>query len=124
MTKNTTAASARANACSIALGNAGYMCGFGNGFQTGALLGALPVGRNSISGPRRDSLGSLLELTWNGKEPLKLDGGDLRTFLEDGDTLAIKGSCKGTGYRVGFGECVGRIIPAPPEPHWVKPVSQ
>ena len=66
----------------------------------------------------------MLELTWNGKEPLKLDGGDLRTFLEDGDTLAIKGFCKGTGYRVGFGECVGRITPAPPEPKWVNAVSQ
>ena len=63
----------------------------------------------------------MLELTWNGKEPLKLDGGDLRTFLEDGETLA--GFCKSTGYRVGFGECAGRIIPAPPEPHWVKAVS-
>ena len=86
---------------------------------TGDLLGS-----GTISGPRRDSLGSLLELTSNGKEPLKLGGGDLRTFLEDGDTLAIKGFCKGTGYRVGFGECVGRIIPAPPEPNWVDAVSQ
>src|ERR1700758_1152280 len=47
MTKITTAASARANARSIAVGNAGYMSGFGNGFETEALPGALPVGRNS-----------------------------------------------------------------------------
>jgi hypothetical protein len=100
------------------------MFGFGNGFETEALPGALPVGRNSISGPRPDSFGSLLELTWNGREPLKLDGGDLRTFLEDGDTLAIKGFCKSTGYRVDFGVCVGRIIPALPEPDWIKTVSR
>ena len=66
----------------------------------------------TISGPTPDSLGSLLELTWNGARPLALPGGGARAFLEDGDEVAITGWCQGDGYRVGFGDVAGRVLPA------------
>ena len=80
---------------------------------TGDLLGS-----GTISGPGQDGFGSLLELTWNGRDPLALDGGGSRTFLEDGDTIEISGWCQGDGYRIGFGACNGEILPAPEEPAW------
>jgi fumarylacetoacetase len=63
----------------------------------------------TISGPTPDSLGSLLELSWRGQHPLQLPGGETRTFLEDGDTLALSAWCQGEGYRVGFGEVKGEV---------------
>ena len=71
------------------------------------------MGSGTISGPTPDSLGSLLELTWNGKNPLPLKSGGTRTFIEDGDELTLTGWCQGDGYRVGFGRCVGKVLPAP-----------
>jgi fumarylacetoacetase len=76
--------------------------------NTGDLLGS-----GTISGADKGSFGSLLELTWGGKEPLTLDGGASRTFIEDGDTLTLRGHAQGDGYRIGFGSCVGTILPAP-----------
>ncbi|WP_213297403.1 fumarylacetoacetase [Paraburkholderia sacchari] len=70
------------------------------------------MGSGTISGPTPDSFGSLLELTWNGKNPLELKGGGTRAFIEDGDELTLAGWCQCDGYRVGFGECVGKILPA------------
>lgn len=70
------------------------------------------MGSGTISGPTRDSLGSLLELTWNGKTPLPLANGQTRSFIEDGDELILKGWCQGEGYRVGFGSCTGKVLPA------------
>jgi len=70
------------------------------------------MGSGTISGPTPDSFGSLLELTWNGTKPITLDGGGTRTFIEDGDELTLAGWCQGDGYRVGFGTCVGTILPA------------
>ncbi|WP_183085120.1 fumarylacetoacetase [Trinickia fusca] len=70
------------------------------------------MGSGTISGPTPDSLGSLLELTWNGARPLELASGGTRTFIEDGDELTLAGWCQGDGYRVGFGTCVGTILPA------------
>ncbi|MFX1695444.1 fumarylacetoacetase [Paraburkholderia sp. A1RO-5L] len=70
------------------------------------------MGSGTISGPTPDSFGSLLELTWNGKHPLELKSGGTRGFIEDGDELTLAGWCQGEGYRVGFGECVGKILPA------------
>jgi fumarylacetoacetase len=64
----------------------------------------------TISGPTPDSYGSLLELAWKGTKPLTL-GTEQRTFLEDGDRLTLTGWCQGSGYRVGFGEVSGRILP-------------
>lgn len=68
----------------------------------------------TISGPEPESFASLLELTWNGRDPLTLAGGVTRTFLEDGDAVTITGWCQGDGYRIGFGTVGGRILPAPP----------
>ena len=70
------------------------------------------LGSGTISGPERDQRGSLLEISWNGTEPLQLPGGISRTFLEDGDSLVMRGWCQGNGYRVGFGEVEGTIVPA------------
>jgi fumarylacetoacetase len=70
------------------------------------------LGSGTISGPDKDSRGSLLEISWNGTEPVELPGGAKRTFLEDGDSLAMRGWCQGDGYRVGFGEVEGTILPA------------
>lgn len=69
-------------------------------------------GTGTISGPAEDSFGSLLELTWRGEKPLQLPGGEQRTFLQDGDVVTMKGYCQGDGYRVGFGEVKGKILPA------------
>ncbi|WP_321783510.1 fumarylacetoacetase [Paraburkholderia sp. J94] len=70
------------------------------------------MGSGTISGPTADSFGSLLEITWNAKNPLALKGGGTRGFIEDGDVLTLAGWCQGEGYRVGFGVCVGEVIPA------------
>jgi len=70
------------------------------------------MGSGTISGPTADSCGSLLESTWNGQRPLKLEEGEERAFLLDGDEITLRGWCQGEGYRVGFGECVGSILPA------------
>lgn len=70
------------------------------------------IGSGTISGPEKGNRGSLLELSWGGKEPLTLDTGDTRTFIEDGDTLSLKGAAIGDGYQIGFGPCVGRLVPA------------
>ena len=67
------------------------------------------LGSGTISGPEKNQRGSLLEISWNGTEPLDLPGGDKRTFLEDGDSLVMRGWCQGDGYRVGFGEVEGTI---------------
>ena len=66
----------------------------------------------TISGPTPDSYGSMLELTWRGENPIKLPDGEERKFLQDGDTLTISGYCQGDGYKIGFGEVTGKILPA------------
>ncbi|MEZ5720941.1 MAG: fumarylacetoacetase [Paracoccaceae bacterium] len=75
------------------------------------------LGSGTISGAEKASRGSLLELSWGGKEPLSLDTGESRSFLEDGDTLALHGVAKGDGYDIGFGPCTGTIRPAPADPY-------
>ena len=70
------------------------------------------LGSGTISGPEKHQRGSLLEISWNGAEPVELAGGIRRTFLEDGDLLVMRGWCQGDGYRVGFGEVEGTILPA------------
>jgi fumarylacetoacetase len=54
----------------------------------------------------------MLELSWGGAEPLDLGNGVQRSFLEDGDLLTMRGWCQGDGYRVGFGEVEGTILPS------------
>src|SRR5947209_18739074 len=70
------------------------------------------LGSGTISGPEKSQRGSLLEISWNGTEPVELPGDVKRTFLEDGDSLVMRGWCQGNGYRVGFGEVEGTILPA------------
>jgi fumarylacetoacetase len=70
------------------------------------------LGSGTISGVEKSERGSLLELTWGGKEPLTLNTGETRTFIEDGDTLTLTGAAKGDGYQIGFGVCTGTITPA------------
>lgn len=66
----------------------------------------------TISGPTPDSYGSLLELAWRGERPLGLSNGTVRTFLEDGDRVVMTAWAQGDGYRIGFGEASGRVLPA------------
>ncbi len=66
----------------------------------------------TISGAEKSSRGCLLELTWRGTEPITLPNGEERRFLADGDTVVMRGWCRGRGYRVGFGECRGELLPA------------
>ena len=68
------------------------------------------LGSGTISGPEKHQRGSLLEISWNGTEPVELAPGVKRTFLEDGDSLVMRGWCQGDGYRVGFGEVEGTIL--------------
>lgn len=70
------------------------------------------LGSGTISGPTKDEYGSLMELSWAGREPFTLDTGETRTFIEDGDTLTLKGHAQGDGFRIGFGQCSGKILPA------------
>jgi fumarylacetoacetase len=67
----------------------------------------------TISGPSAGSFGSMLELSWNGQKPLSMPDGSIRHFLEDGDTIIIRGHAEREGVRIGFGECTGKIIPSP-----------
>jgi fumarylacetoacetase len=67
----------------------------------------------TVSGDRRDQRGSLIELTWNGTEPVELPGGETRGFLADGDTVTISATAPGPdGTRIGFGEVTGTVRPA------------
>ncbi|WP_417838788.1 fumarylacetoacetase [Tritonibacter scottomollicae] len=75
------------------------------------------LGSGTISGPEKDQRGSLLELSWGGKEPLTLPTGESRSFIEDGDTLTLKGAAKGDGYTIGFGDCTGTVLPALSDPY-------
>ncbi len=66
----------------------------------------------TISGPEKESRGSMLELSWRGAEPLELPGGEQRIFLSDGDRVTMTAWCEGNGYRVGFGDVTGKLLPA------------
>jgi len=83
----------------------------GSPMNVGDLLGS-----GTISGPEKHERGSLLELSWGGKEPITLETGETRSFIEDGDTLTLKGAAKGDGYTIGFGDCVGKVLPALDDP--------
>jgi fumarylacetoacetase len=81
----------------------------GAALRTGDLFAS-----GTVSGPEKAQRGSFLELTWGGAEPVTLADGTTRTFLEDGDTVAISATAPGVdGTRIGFGEVTGRILPAP-----------
>lgn len=77
----------------------------GASLRTGDLYGS-----GTISGPDADQRGSLIEMTWNGRDPLTLPDGSTRTFLQDGDTVTMTASAPGLdGVRIGFGEVSGTI---------------
>jgi fumarylacetoacetase len=75
------------------------------------------LGSGTISGAEKHERGSLLELSWGGKEPLTLDTGDTRTFIEDGDTITLTGTARGDGYQIGFGTCTGTVQSALTNPY-------
>jgi fumarylacetoacetase len=80
----------------------------GSPLRTGDLYAS-----GTVSGPERDQRGSLLELSWNGAEPITLPDGSTRTFLEDGDEVVISATAPGPdGTRVGFGEVAGQVVAA------------
>ena len=80
----------------------------GASLRTGDLFGS-----GTISGPEKQTRGCFLELTWSGQEPLTLQDGSTRTFLEDGDTIILRASAPGpAGTVIGLGECVGTIAAA------------
>ena len=74
------------------------------------------LGSGTVSGDDRSELGSFLEMSWGGSQPINLPNGETRKFLEDGDSLKFRGYAQGDGYRIGFGEAEGTILPALPEP--------
>ncbi|MEO8188417.1 MAG: fumarylacetoacetase [Burkholderiaceae bacterium] len=80
----------------------------GCNLQSGDLFGT-----GTLSGPRPEQAGSLLELSQGGKKPIQLSNGEKRTFLEDGDSVVLRGYCERTGARrIGFGECRATVLPA------------
>ena len=80
----------------------------GCNLRTGDLLGT-----GTLSGPHPAQAGSLMELSAGGKQPITLSNGQTRTFLEDGDTVILRGYCIREGFRrIGFGECRGTVLPA------------
>lgn len=70
------------------------------------------MGSGTISGPTPDSYGSMLELSWKGTKPITLNDGSERKFIQDGDTVTLRGYCKNEEVRIGFGDCSGKVLPA------------
>ena len=70
------------------------------------------MGSGTISGPTTDSYGSMLELSWKGTKPVQLSDGSSRKFIEDGDTVILRGYCQNDKVRIGFGDCAGKVLPA------------
>ena len=79
----------------------------GCNMQPGDLLGT-----GTISGPEKEAWGSMLELCWRGQEEIPFPNGATRKFLKDGDTVTMAAHAQGNGFRIGFGECVGKVLPA------------
>ncbi len=74
------------------------------------------IASGTMSGPEPDALGSFLEITRNGTQPLTLPNGEQRKFLDDGDTLTLRGYCEKPGARrIGLGTCTGTVLPARPQ---------
>ena len=69
------------------------------------------MGSGTISGPTPNSFGSMLELTWGGKNPITLNDGTERKFINDNDTVIMKGFCKNSTVRIGFGEVSSKLLP-------------
>lgn len=70
------------------------------------------MGSGTISGPTPDSYGSMLELAWKGTKPMKMNDGSERKFINDNDTVIMRGYSEKEGVRIGFGEVVSKVLPA------------
>ena len=70
------------------------------------------MGSGTISGPTPDSYGSMMELSWRGSKPLTLKDGSERKFINDNDTVIMRGYSSKDGVRVGFGEVITKVLPA------------
>jgi fumarylacetoacetase len=80
----------------------------GCNLQPGDLLGT-----GTLSGPTLEEAGALIELTQGGRNPVRLPNGEQRVYLEDGDSVELRGWCEGRGAaRIGFGKCIGTVLPA------------
>jgi fumarylacetoacetase len=81
----------------------------GNGcnLQIGDLYGS-----GTISGPKPEEFGSMLEITWRGEKPIKMKDGSERKFIQDGDTVIMSGHAVKDGVRIGFGEVRAKVLPA------------
>ena len=79
--------------------------------QPGDLLGTGTI--SGDSGP--SSYGSMLEISWKGTKPVAMPDGSERKFIQNGDTVVMRGVCKGDGFNIGFGECTGTLLPNPME---------
>ncbi len=80
----------------------------GCNLRTGDLFGT-----GTLSGPRPEQGGSLMELSAGGQQPIRLSNGETRSYLEDGDTVILRAYCERAGFRrIGFGECRGTVLPA------------
>jgi fumarylacetoacetase len=69
------------------------------------------MGSGTISGPTPEGYGSMLELTWGGKNPIQLNDGTTRKFINDNDTVIMKGFCQNGQVRIGFGEVSSKLLP-------------
>lgn len=70
------------------------------------------LGSGTISGPTPDSYGSMLELAWKGTKPVPMSDGTERKFIQDGDTVTMRGYCKNDKVRIGFGEVASKLLPS------------
>jgi fumarylacetoacetase len=70
------------------------------------------MGSGTISGPTPDSYGSMLEISWKGSKPITLKDGTERKFIQDHDTVIMRGHCDNGTVRIGFGEVTGKVLPA------------
>ena len=79
-----------------------------------ALADRIPRSKQAVAAAfqAEKGVGSLLEASWSGTRTVDLNDGQHRTFLEDGDNITLTGYCQADGFRVGFGECSGLILPA------------
>lgn len=86
----------------------------GCNMNTGDILGS-----GTISGPEKHEYGSMMELCWGGKETVTLSNGEERKFLVDGDSINLTGVCHGDGFKIGFGNCEGTVMPALDDSHYL-----
>lgn len=70
------------------------------------------MGSGTISGPTPDSFGSMLEIAWKGTKPVQMPDGSERRFIQDRDTVIMRGYCEQNGIKIGFGEVKSQLLPA------------